>query len=264
MKADDLLTARFRELAERSWHRDILQHTDFLGVSEQAAFHELAGSLAGARYILYGGHPEADRQMLIFLPSYLELPREGSPEAEGILSGMFSDLVACIRISPLNEKFSDALTHRDYLGALMNLGIQRDKTGDILTEGSRAWLYCSRDIAELVCRELTRVKHTSVSCEEVPPGEAEVRPKFQELSVNVASERLDAVLAAVYKLSRGAAAELIAGEKVFVDGRTAGKTGGTLREGARISVRGYGKFIYDGREKETRKGRLYIRVRVFL
>ena len=62
MKADDLLTARFRELAERSWQRDILQHTDFLGVSEQAAFHELAGSLAGARWPLLPFHKDTAKR----------------------------------------------------------------------------------------------------------------------------------------------------------------------------------------------------------
>ena len=272
MQADKLLAARIQELSERCFQRDIPQHTEFLDAAGQAVFHELKRSLSGARYLLYGGYPEADRRVLLFLPSYLELPEpvaasgqeQREQEEDAMLPALFAEVLACIRISPLNEKFSDELTHRDYLGALMNLGIERDKTGDILKEGASAYLFCMADIADFICEELHRVRHTSVSCERISPEACRVRPAFEELSVNVASQRLDAVIAAVYKLSRGTAAELIAGDRVFLDGRSAAKTGEALREHTRVSVRGYGKFLYEGTAGETRKGRLYVRIRKFL
>lgn len=84
------------------------------------------------------------------------------------------------------------------------------------------------------------------------------------MKVNVASERLDAILSAVFKLPRSKAAEAIAGEKVFVDGRIASGSGQRLREGAKVSVRGLGKFIYDGIENESRKGRLFVKIEKYL
>lgn len=258
MEEKEFLTARLKELASRAYQRDILQHTAFLSMSEQAVFLEQKKEFAGAAYCLYGGHEEAERRVIAFLPSYME---NMTQEQEKTL---FSDIIACVRICPRNEKFSDALTHRDYLGALMNLGIEREKLGDILTDGTRAYLFCMADIAPYLCENLSRVRHTSVSCEQIGAEACGISPRFEELSVNVASERLDAVISAVWKLSRGVSAELISGEKVFVDGRTARQAGGSIPESARVSVRGYGKFVYEGAERETKKGRLYVKVRRFV
>lgn len=261
MENKDLLLARFRELAKRCDLRDIPQHTDFLNVSEQALFYELCGEVRAVPHCFYGGHGEAERNVLLFLPSYM---REEAGGAQTALPELFADIVACIKIRPRGEKFSDALTHRDYLGALMNLGIERDQLGDILTDGTTAYLFCMADIAEFICGELLRVRHTPVSCERITLSDCRVLPKFEELSVNVASERLDAVISAVYKLSRGVSAELIAAERVYADGKTVRQPGSGLRNGARVSVRGYGKFIYEGAERETKKGRLYVKIRKFV
>lgn len=269
MEDRDLLTARLRELSNRTYQRDIPQHTDFLGTSEQAIFHETERELAPVPFVLYGGHTEADRQMVLFLPSYLageagERREETEEERNQRLSELFADELACVHIRARSEKFADALTHRDYLGALMNLGIERDQTGDILVEGTEACLFCTSGVAELITAELTRVRHTAVDCERIPPAECRFRPKLSELSVNVASERLDALISAVFKLSRGVSADLIAAEKVFAGGRVVRQAGASLKEGVRVSVRGYGKFIYDGMEHETKKGRLYVKVRKFV
>jgi len=87
---------------------------------------------------------------------------------------------------------------------------------------------------------------------------------LREMKVNVASERLDGVIAAVFKLSRSEASALIASEKVFLDGRVASGCSAKLAEGMKISVRGYGKFIYDGIENESRKGRLFVKIQMYV
>ena len=269
MEDRELLIARLRELSNRAWQRDIPQHTEFLGTSEQAIFYEVERNLASASYIFYGGHAEADRQMLFFLPDYLagetkKQPGEEEQAFQARLSALFAEDLACIRIRARSEKFADALTHRDYLGALMKLGIERDQTGDILVEGPEACLFCTAGVAELITDELVRVCHTVVECERIQPAECRLSPKFEALSVNVASERLDALISAVFKLSRGVSAGLVSGEKVFAGGRVVRQAGTSLKEGTRVSVRGYGKFIYDGMEHETKKGRIYVRIRKFV
>lgn len=278
------LMARIRELSERAYQRDIPQHTPFLGVSEQAAFLAQEKSFREAGWLLYGGHPEAERQMLFFLPEYLseersgwrrretaagqENGREAGEDFAALCPGLFavlSEAIACVRLSPVNERFAEALSHRDYLGALMNLGIERDVTGDILQEGKTAYLYCTSEIAETICTELVSVRHTAVRCVQIGLSEAfRIAPRLEALSVNVPSERLDAVIAAVFRLSRGTAAELCAQEKVFLDGRIVSQPGRSIPAGVRVSVRGYGKFLYDGMTHETKKGRLYVTVRKFI
>lgn len=280
-KDREYLAGRIRELAHKAYQNDFLTHTNFLSVSEIADFHEIlrrAGqnptvrSYEGVPYVLYGGRVtnsvngadtaletpgDEERQVVCFLPSYLDeetflLGEQAAPS-----------VVSCIEIAPVNRRFADVLSHRDFLGSLMNLGIERDLIGDILTDETVAYVFVMKDIAEYICKELTRVKHTTVLCKEVLPAECTIVPQFEEVEGSVASERLDAILSMVYHLARGKSQELIEAEQVFVDGRTAYSGGYDLRAGARVSVRGHGKFIYLGAAHETRKGRLFVRVRVY-
>ena len=264
----DYMAGRIKELADRAYKNDYITHTAFLGASEQASFHsalrklgvpKLVTEVAGVPYLLWGGHSEAERVMAFFLPSYLtpETFMEQENEAPSVLT--------CMKAEPLMRKFSDDLTHRDFLGALMNLGIERETIGDILIdrEDASAYIFVTADLAPIIKEELVRVKHTSVACREIALSECTARPEFEVREGSVASERLDAVLAFVFRLARGKAQELITREAVFVDGRTAVSAGADLAPGSRVSVRGFGKFIYDGTSAATKKGRNFIKVRIF-
>ena len=236
-------------------------------MSELAAFFQILASegissnvheYCGAHYVIYGGFPDAERAMICFLPDYLT--EEEFLAAENAEPSVLS----CIHVTPVKEKFSDDLNHRDYLGALMNLGIERDQIGDIMTGEKEAYIFTTTEVADMICRELIRIRHTSVKCELVNGADCDIRPRFEEASGSVASERTDAILAFVYNLSRAEAQRLIEAEQVFIDGRTAYSGGYDLKVGARVSVRGHGKFIYDGPTGTTRKGRLFIKVRKFV
>ena len=255
------MAARFLELSRRAYENNYVTRTDFLTLNEQAMLEDMRmGRLSGtterlspAKVVLYGGFSDAERKAAFFLPDYME--EEDVPKDE----------IACLKISPLQRQFADELTHRDYLGALMNLGIERDLIGDILLDRTQAeaWIFVVAERANIIENELTRVKHTSVSVKLENAENCHVRPEFDERSGSVASERTDAVLAFVYRLSRGKAQELISREAVSVDGRIISSAGQTLKDGSRVSVKGFGKFIFDGIEKETKKGRLFVRVRIF-
>ena len=165
----DYMAGRIKELADRAYKNDYITHTAFLGASEQASFHsalrklgvpKLVTEVAGVPYLLWGGHSEAERVMAVFLPSYLtpETFMEQENEAPSVLT--------CMKAEPLMRKFSDDLTHRDFLGALMNLGIERETIGDILIdrEDASAYIFVTADLAPIIKEELVRVKHTSVAC----------------------------------------------------------------------------------------------------
>ncbi len=266
-KSKDFLSGRIRDLATRAYMNNFVTHTDFLSVSELATFHQILMSegissnvheYCGAKYVIYGGFEEAERAMVCFLPEYMDEETFFQTEEKE------QTVLACISIKPVNARFSDELNHRDYLGSIMNLGIERDQIGDILTGEYRAFAFATLDIARMICRELIRIKHTSVRCEIVNPSECDIEPSFEEITGSVASERIDAILAFVYHLSRSEAQKLIESESVFIDGRVAYSGGYDLKEGARVSVRGHGKFIYIGVDNTTRKGRLFVRVRKFI
>ncbi|MCR5293555.1 MAG: RNA-binding protein [Lachnospiraceae bacterium] len=268
MNDADFMESRVRELSARAYRNNYLTHTSFLGSAEQAAFFDALRKLGvpknvpevnGSRYLLNGGHPDAERVMAIFLPSYLTEEDFLNSENEN------PAVISCIKAEPLLRKFSDDLTHRDVLGALMNLGIERETVGDILIdrEEASAYIFLASELTNLVEEELIRIRHTSVKCSAIPLSACSASPEFEIREGSVASERLDAVIGFVFRLARGKAQTLISREAVFVDGRLAVSVGMTLKPRNRVSVRGFGKFVYEGMMSETKKGRSVVRVRVY-
>lgn len=237
-----LLKKRFAELAEKSYLCNQFTFTDFLGLSEQSVFYEFLREYGVADHTLWGGHALCERRMVRF----------GSAE-ELLYEQSFP--IVCIQVKPLQKKFADELTHRDFLGALMNLGIERSTCGDIFVQDKEAYLYAQESIAAFIIESLDHVKHTSVRCElfEGGPKILQQEPKRQEYLVG--SQRLDSVLAKVYKLSRSQSLLLIREKKVYVAGRLCENNSYLLKDGDPVTVRGHGRFVYRGVQYESKKGK---------
>ena len=172
--------------------------------------------------------------------------------------------ISCIQIRPKNARFAEDLSHRDVLGALMHLGIDRCKMGDIAMCDGVCYLFCHTSLAELIAGELIKVRHTTVACSICRPEDFTYQPKVKEIMGTVASNRLDAVMSVAFQSSRSSLLSLIVGGMVFVNGRLITTNAYTLKQGDLISARGEGKFRYVGAEKETKKGRILIRVEKYV
>lgn len=248
--ADEFLPNRLKELAERSFNGNRYTYTNFLTEAEVSEFFKIKKDLDYAKPMLFGGNDYCERKLIRF----------GDPEAFGYEEPL---PIAALKISPLMDKFSDDLTHRDFLGALMNLGIEREMLGDIFVDSNKAILYCVESMAEYITENLTRVKHTSVMvkpCEEefsLPEGATE------EVRVQVSSERLDAIIARVYKLSRDASCRLFTEQKVFVNSRQVMAADFKAKVDDRVSVRGFGRFEIAGEAGVSKKGKINLCVRVY-
>lgn len=244
-KEEQLLIKRIGELARLCYERDILTGTDFLSLSEQAIFQTISGTLPPVRYELTGGFLTSERKVLCFLPSYLETAQDALP-------------FDCLRIAPVNPKFAEELTHRDYLGALMGLGIERGVCGDIIVKDGEAYVFVLKKMSRFLTENLTQVRHTSVFAELCENGLETVSPEYRELCGSVNSLRLDCVVALAGRLSRAKAAGLIESEKVAVNGRTELSVSRTVKEGDVLSVRGIGKFRVGAEGAQTKKGRIML------
>lgn len=244
------LKKRFLELGEKSYQQNMYTFTGFLGLSEQDVFLQTAQAMKHVPFTMWGGNEECERQMVRF----------GSEEEFGYIERF---PICCIGIRPLIEKFADNLSHRDFLGALMNLGIDRSTLGDIYIKGKTGYLFCTETISDFIMENLDKVKHTNVTCEilEKLPDIA-VREAAEEEHLT-ASERIDGVIAKLYNMSRNQSIELFCARKIYVNGRLNENNSYHLKPGDAVSVRGYGKFTYDGISQETRKGKYRIRVRIF-
>ncbi len=239
-----LFRKRIQELSRLCYERDIPVHTDFLNLNEQTIFFSLQSLLAPVKYQLAGGYEMAERKVVCFLPSY-----------EGDLTEF---PFVCLSARPVNPRFAENLTHRDYLGALMHLGIDRGKIGDILIENEVCHIFCMTDMADYLCQELRMVRHTNLSLEQTEAADIVITPRFERVAGSVASLRLDCILALAWQSSRSKMTPYIEGEKIFVNGRLVTSNSFCLKEGDIVSARGLGKFIYRGVETETKKGRLFI------
>lgn len=259
-KENLLLMKRFAELSRITYQRDIVTYTDFLNLNEQNTLHTLPKDRIFAKFILFGGYGMAERRMAAFIPDALYL-RCGKDE---ILPKDLSYPYSMIRISPLYSKFSEELSHRDYLGAILNLGIERSKTGDILTYKKSASVFLHRDLADFVCSELIRIRHTQVSCEIVTSLGEEYVPAYERITGSVASVRLDSLLTLAFPGSRSKLSGLISAGKVYVNGRLVMSNGFRPEEGDRISVRGMGKFCYVECGAFTRKKRQNIVIHKYM
>ena len=165
-----------------------------------------------------------------------------------------------LRVSAVHRKYAESLTHRDYLGALLNLGIERSKIGDLAVTDDSCLIFCHADMSDFVCREFTRVRHTLISVEKMQLSEFHYMPERAEIKGNVSSIRLDSVLSSAFPMSRSKLVGYIEGGKVFVNGKMITSNGYRLKENDIISVRGMGRIQYDSVISETKKGRYFIRL----
>lgn len=247
MAEDELnkLIKRFTELAQRADRSGVPQETKFLTMAEQSTLQKLKFPVP---YWLFGGYEGAERRIAVF----------GIDEQTAVEMG-YVPPVACVAIAPASKRFAEELTHRDFLGSLMALGINREVLGDIVISGGAGYLFCLDLIADYVTDELASVKRTSVKCSrsELPQTDEK---SLEPQSLVVAAERLDAVIAAVYRLPREEAKQLVERGLVYINSRLALKPAASLKEGDIVSVRGSGRFKFLGTERETKKGRLRVGV----
>lgn len=244
------LKSRFKDLADRSYRQNVYCFSGFLGLSEQDLFWKLERELHYCRYSLWGGYEEAERKMVRF----------GSPEELGYEEEY---PIVCVHITPVLAKFADELSHRDFLGALMNLGIERSTLGDIRVGEKEAYLYCLAGMADYICEHPDKVKHTSVKCSVVTEMADMPREEPRELEIQLPSLRIDVCLAKVYHQSREEILECFRSGRVYVDGRLCENNSRQLKGGETVNLRGQGKFIFTGELRETRKGKLSAKIRIY-
>lgn len=251
MNEEQILKGRLSDLAKRAYQQNIYTYSNFLSPTELSLLEQLGDSISYIHHECFGGNELCERQIVAF----------GSEEDFGY-PGHFP--IAVIRITPLIEKFSDSLNHRDYLGALMNLGIERDTLGDILIKEKTAYLFCLEGIADFICSELTKVKHTNVKCEITDMDIPALAPELVDEEFPVASLRLDGIIASLLKCSRKEALDLFVDKKVILNGHITGRNSTLLKDGDVFSVRGHGKFIFAGTGGSTRKGKIYVHIKRYI
>lgn len=244
-KEDKLLLAALADRAEQCRRRQYLTHSDFLDVHQQT----LAAASFGKACCFWGGYAEAERRLLIFLPDYLNREDFLAEPEEGVL--------AVLRARPTAPRAE--LSHRDYLGALLSLGIKRGKLGDIIVGEGFADIVILPELADYLLLNFQRAGRYVLELELLPVSELQTHaPKTQETRLNVSSLRLDTVAAAAFGTSRTKASAAITGRLVSVNSLRVEKTDATLAPGDVLAWQGKGKVRLRELDGATRKDRLWL------
>ena len=242
----DALEKRLDELALRCLYTGQACFTRFLEPAHEDAVRS-AARRAGVRADFWGGYEGAERRVAAFCA-------DGAPERDAYP-------VCALRLA-WNAKFANP-GHRDLLGAVMGLGIERETTGDIAMGeyrgGPCAYLFALEDVAGYIAASLESAGRASLKVERAQETPALTPPEGSELRLTVQQERLDAVLAAACRLSRGEAQRLITAGLVKLNHAPCLRADAKLSEGDLISARGYGRVRLDAFEGQSRRGRQVVR-----
>lgn len=244
------LKKRFQDLADRSWRQNLFTFTGFLSLAEQDLLWQTVDKTP-AFVTLNGGAKQTERQMARF----------GNP---GELGYEEPFPLTCLCVEPLAEKFADNFSHRDFLGAIMNLGIDRSTVGDIWIDGKKAYVFCTQAIAPWLMDNLGQVRHTHVTCKVVDGTDKVPERKLFCREENVSSLRCDSIVAAAWNLSRSQSLELFRQKKVYVNGRLMENNSALLKPEDVLSARGFGKLIFRGEKRTTKKGKLVVGIDLFV
>ncbi|MBR6531782.1 MAG: hypothetical protein IKT61_04710 [Clostridia bacterium] len=246
MTDNELLLARVEDCITSCTDSYLVTATNFLDIYQQSTVIEYLKRRNDVSFGFYGGFDECERKTVVFLPDY----------AEGI--GYIKenpDLSPIVALNITKDSFS-TLSHRDYLGAVMGLGIRREAVGDIMVSDKGCTMAVIRNVAGYIRENLTSVGRGSVRVEISNDfNNTSSEAVFESRRCYVSSMRLDAVVSAAFSVSRSTAAEKIRRSEVLMNGVVMSKPDFKVPFGAKLVIHGSGKVIIDEDAGLTKKGR---------
>ena len=226
--------------------------TDFMDKAKCVRFRERLQGIRELEVTLFGGTEDCERQMMGF-----------SLAGEPLLPEEFP--MKTIKIRRKSKKFGQAdLSHRDYLGALLGLGIDRGKVGDILVAEDAAVCFVAEEISPYITAVLEQVSKTAVIAEETERTEDIPKRQTETKRLTATSLRLDAVVSEAFHLARGKAQTLIGAEKAQVNWNIVTNTSHQLKEGDMVSLHGFGRFRIKNIGGKTKKERIGLEIEKYV
>lgn len=241
---DKVLLAKVWDKINTGIRRDIPANSCFLSPRELEMTRYLFGDVPGL--MPFGGYADAERQMLVYLPEYLDdssLYEEDAP-------------LVCLRATFFE---GDSPSHRDFLGALMGAGIARETVGDICVGKGSCDFFVTGEIAPYILQNFSSAGRTRLHLQAIPLKDVQVpEPEVKQIKDTLASLRLDSVISSGFRIGRSLAADYVNAGRCAINGLPCQKPDKGIAEGDKISVRGLGKIRLTTVNGETKKGRISV------
>ncbi|MGL5347340.1 MAG: RNA-binding protein [Peptostreptococcaceae bacterium] len=227
-----------------------VKQTEFLNPYEVKNAIAILNSDGDIKYSVDGGYENAERSSIFIYPYYMEYEQ-------------IENTLRFIQIEG-NFKFK-SISHKDYLGALMNLGIKRETIGDIIIHENFCQVVVSNEICDFIIMNLTKVSRNNVSVREISKSDIiQSSQNYKEVAFTVSSDRLDCIISGLYNISRQDSAKYINGERVYVNYEKITSTSKEIKDESLISVRGKGRAIVIKIGEITKKGRLKVQAKLII
>ena len=259
MNEKEILISHAIDKKRQSTDNSMITHTNFLSLDEisiikttDREYNEYVDTF------YYGGYGDSERQIALYVPKFYDIA-----DIDKFLRENEEDNPLCI-VRLKKDKFT-TLSHRDYLGAIMGLGLKREMVGDIKVTDMGADVFCLKSSADYICDNLKKSGRGSVSGEILPIDSfCSADDKYELLFTTVSSLRLDGVIAAFFNLSRSTAAEMVNKGLVYVNSSQCLKGDYTIKEGDKIVLRGKGKTVLTEIKGTSKKGKLKIEYKRYI
>lgn len=254
-KDDKLLLAQILDKIELCENKNKIEHTDFLDMAQSELVQKFINKIKIENYIFYGGFEDAERKMFVIYPEKFN---------SDVVTQNLSNIIQIIRIQ-LPDDLRGKYSHRDYLGAVIKLGVKREKVGDIIVDNDGADIIINKDISKFLEQnlgELTRFSKSTITVENIE----KLRPvhiKKEELEIIVSSLRLDNIISELARCSRNKALDIINMERVFINFQNETKKTKQIKAGDMVTIRGKGRFYIKEIIGQTKSGRTILKVEKF-
>lgn len=253
---DKILLAIVLDKIEFCKSKNKIEYTDFLNLAEQDLIDKFLKRIKFTNYYFFGGAGEAERKILIIYPEKL---------TEDMVRKNHSKMICAIKIT-LPISLDEDYDHRRYLGAIIKLGVERGKIGDISVKSKGAEIVIKNEIKKFLMQNLgSLTRFSSAKIEEKDIDDLqEIEVQKIEITEIVASLRLDNIVASLARTSRNKAVEMLEQERVFLNFKNETKASKSVKVGDIITIRGKGRFVFQEISGNTRKGRFVIKIDKFI
>ncbi|MEE0968665.1 MAG: YlmH/Sll1252 family protein [Clostridia bacterium] len=261
-----LLSARLSDLANKS-ERGYVCSSGFLDPAEAIYSKKFIKRLGKTNLsFFFGGYKDAERRCLFFLPAYYEGLVHDTESPTLLIEQFSEDISSSVQMISISGSGYKNLTHRDYMGAILNMGIDRSAVGDICVTGENSCvLFAAPAVASLICSGLERIGTDKVKTEIIPlSADFSYERKMKDINHTVASDRVDCVVSALCGESREKSKSIILSGLVDLNYSSCTQTDTRIKNGDIISIRKVGKFIIFDITEETKKGRLRLSAKKYI
>lgn len=224
--------------------------TDFLDPFQLRSFIGILNGIDGISFHEEGGLDNSERKLIQIYPEYFE-------------KSNIEEAISALKIEG-SFKFN-AVSHRDYLGSLLGLGINKDKIGDINVHEDCAYLIVDKKISDYILFNLNKISKETVKIKKIDISEVKKSKElYKEKIITVSSKRADCIVSEIFNISRGKAQTAISSNRLKVDFEPINSNSKEVRDGSLISLKGYGRAIFLETINETRKGKIRAKIQIIL